>query len=163
MKPWFTGPLVVTRAALDEVERHALACYPDEACGLMAGPADDARRVTAAIPFENLANRYHRLDPEAYPRDARRAYRMNDKKRLDAVERGEREGAPVKVLYHSHCDVGSYFSDEDKQQAIREGTLLGDVAWLVTSVRAGGVVDDHKVFVYDEASRSFEALALTVE
>ena len=148
MKPWLEAPLVITRAALDAVEAHARQCHPDEACGLMAGPADDPGRVNVAVPFENLANRYHKLDPVEYPRDARRAYRMNDKKRQDAFEKADREGSPVKVLYHSHCDVGSYFSDEDKAQAVTEGTLLGLVAWLVTSVRGGTVVDDHKVFVY---------------
>ncbi len=179
MKPWLTAPMVISRAALDEVERHARECHPDEACGLLTGPADDPALVTACLRFTNEADRYHRLDPAAYPRTAREAYRMNDKRRGDAVERGERDGHPVKVLYHSHCDVGAYFSEEDRTQALTqsalsddpaawasfdpEGTLVGQVAWLVTSVREGGVVDDHKLFVFDPATRAFDALPFTVE
>lgn len=162
MHPWLTGTLTIARAALDDVERHARECHPAECCGLLAGPAAEPSRVTACLRFDNLADRYHALDPAAYPRTAREAYRMNDKKRLDAVERGAREGSPVKVLYHSHCDVGAYFSEEDRTQALAEGTLVDQVAWLVTSVREGGVVDDHRLFVYDRAAGAFVPMPFVV-
>jgi proteasome lid subunit RPN8/RPN11 len=157
---------VIARGTLDEVEAHARASYPDEACGLLAGPLDDPFYVEECLRFENLADRYHALDPEAYPRSAREAYRMNDKKRHDAMERALREGRSVKVLYHSHCDVGAYFSDEDREQALAQGTLLHEVVWLVTSVRLVGdarIVDDHKAFAYAPARDAFEAIDVRIE
>jgi hypothetical protein len=61
----------------------------------------------------------------------------------------------VKVLYHSHLDVGAYFSETDALAATAGGPEpTYDLAYLVTSVR-DGVVDDHKLFVWDEPSRSF--------
>jgi proteasome lid subunit RPN8/RPN11 len=80
-----------------------------------------------------------------------------------AIRRGEAEGRPVKVLYHSHLDVGAYFSDTDA--AVAKGGQdepPWDLAYLVTSVR-GGVVDDRKLFVWDPAARSFVESPLRIE
>ena len=78
-------------------------------------------------------------------------------------------GQPVKVLYHSHLDVGAYFSATDAAAA----TFGGDeppyaLAYLVTSVRGShpgdpaAVVDDHKLYVWDGAKRSFVESAFSV-
>lgn len=145
---WAEGGLVIDRAALDAVDAHAREAYPDEACGVLRGPAGDALRVTDAERYPNLADRYHALDPEAYPRTARNAYYLNTKKLTDAIARGAADGAPVKVIYHSHCDVGAYFSEMDQREAVLDGALRFPVAYLVASVRGGDVVDDHKLFVW---------------
>ena len=71
------------------------------------------------------------------------------------VREGERSGRPVKVLYHSHLDVGAYFSETDAEAATMGGEAPSyDLAYLVTSVRAG-VVDDRKLFVWDPERKSF--------
>jgi proteasome lid subunit RPN8/RPN11 len=149
------GTLTVTRAALDAVERHARQRYPVECCGLLSGPAGEVGRVDAAMPFDNLADRYHAADPEAFPRTAREAYVMHGGRVFDAIACGDGGGRPVKGLYHSHCDRGAYFSAEDARQAMGEGALLAQVVWWVMSVRAGGVVDAHRVFAYDPAEGAF--------
>ena len=64
-------------------------------------------------------------------------------------------GTPVKVLYHSHLDVGAYFSDTDAAAAKMGGDEPAyDLAFLVTSVR-NGEVDDRKLFVWSPTSRAF--------
>ena len=63
-------------------------------------------------------------------------------------EGGETSGRPVKVIYHSHCDCGAYFSREDQAGASPDGVPSYPVTYLVTSVREGGVVDDHKLFTF---------------
>jgi adenylyltransferase/sulfurtransferase len=60
-------------------------------------------------------------------------------------EAGERDGQPVKVIYHSHCDCGAYFSQTDQDAAAPDGQLAYPVAWLVTSVLEGKV-SDRKLF-----------------
>jgi proteasome lid subunit RPN8/RPN11 len=161
VRPWLAAGLTVTRAALDAVEAHARRCYPAECCGLLAGPAGELGRVDAALPFDNLADRYHEGDPGAFPRTSREAYVMNGARVLDAMARAEAAGRPVKALYHSHCDRGAYFSAEDERRAREEGALLREVAWLVTSARGGGV-DDHRLFVYDPVGDVFAAVALVL-
>ena len=65
-----------------------------------------------------------------------------------ALADGDAGGVPVKVVYHSHCDCGAYFSKEDQLVASPDGAPVLPVAYLVTSVRTGGLVDDHKLFVF---------------
>jgi proteasome lid subunit RPN8/RPN11 len=79
-----------------------------------------------------------------------------------AIRTGDETARPVKVLYHSHLDVGAYFSPTDAEVAKMGGDAPPfDLAYLVTSVRKGEV-DDHKLFVWDPASRTFVESRLTV-
>jgi proteasome lid subunit RPN8/RPN11 len=111
----------------------------------------------------NRANALHRLDPEAYPRTARTYFDIDSMKFEAAIRRGEAEGRPVKVLYHSHLDAGAYFSPTDADVAkMGQGEPPWDLAYLVTSVRAGGV-DDRKLFVWDPEGRAFVESPLEVE
>jgi proteasome lid subunit RPN8/RPN11 len=111
----------------------------------------------------NLANRYHQLDPETYPRKGNMYFLLDARKFQKAIEEGEASGRPVKVLWHSHLDVGAYFSETDAAAANMGGAEpANDLAYLVTSVRKG-VVDDHKLFVWSEASRSFVEAAFAID
>ncbi|HEY2369552.1 MAG TPA: Mov34/MPN/PAD-1 family protein, partial [Polyangiaceae bacterium] len=79
-----------------------------------------------------------------------------------AIEGGDAEGKPVKVLYHSHLDVGAYFSETDASAAKMGGDAPAyALAYLVTSVRGPGV-DDRKLFVWDEATKAFVEAELRV-
>jgi proteasome lid subunit RPN8/RPN11 len=163
--PWVHGDLVVTRAVLEHVFEEARRAYArdEESCGFLVGPAADARRVDGIVPMVNRANALHRLDPEAYPRTGRTYFDIDSMKFEGAIRRGEAEGRPVKVLYHSHLDVGAYFSETDATVAKMGGDEPPwDLAYLVASVRAG-VVDDRKLFVWDPAARAFVERALAVE
>ena len=124
------------RPVLDAIYAHAREGYPEEVCGFILGArdgaADEARRC------ENRQNALHAEDPAAFPRDARTAYNLGAKDLffLDKSLRGER---PVRIIYHSHVDVGAYFSAEDERAAAPDGELLYPVDYLVVDVRADGV------------------------
>ncbi|MBL8605653.1 MAG: Mov34/MPN/PAD-1 family protein [Myxococcales bacterium] len=148
-RPWFATGLRVPRSVLNSVDDAARAAHPEESCGLLYGPADDPAAITRAEPWDNLANKYHALDPETYPRTARAAYILHPMKMQRALEAGDARGEPVKVIFHSHCNVGAYFSHEDQTVAAPEGVPVVPVVYLVTSVRDGGLVDDHKLFAFD--------------
>lgn len=95
---------------------HARATYPEECCGFLMGPAhspliDEARRC------ENQQNRYHQLDPKRFPRTAREAYYLGGKD-LRFLAESLGSARPVKIIYHSHPDVGAYFSEEDTRAAL---------------------------------------------
>lgn len=111
--------------------------YPREACGLLSGPSDSAR-LTSVQVCENDQDRLHALDPQAFPRDGRTAYqlRFSDVQTLvDSLT----TASPVKVLYHSHVDVGADFSTEDRAAALHLGQPLFPVDYLVIDVGAGRV------------------------
>jgi proteasome lid subunit RPN8/RPN11 len=158
--PWAAGNLVVPRSVVDQVDEEARKSYAkdEESCGFLVGPAGpgtDARRVDAIAPMVNRANALHELDPEQYPRTGRTYFDIDSMKFEGAIRRGEAAGRPVKVLYHSHLDVGAYFSPTDAEVAkMGQGEPPWDLAYLVTSVR-GGRVDDRKLFVWDPEGHSF--------
>ena len=33
--PWISGDLEIDKAVMDEIEQHALECYPSESCGFV--------------------------------------------------------------------------------------------------------------------------------
>jgi proteasome lid subunit RPN8/RPN11 len=162
--PWIAGDLVISRAVLDRVYEEAKKSYAkdEESCGLLLGPAAEPRVLDEIVPMVNRANALHAMDPEAYPRTGRTYFDIDTLKFQRSIEKGETSDRPVKVLYHSHLDVGAYFSPTDAEVAKMGGDEPPfDLAYLVTSIRAGEV-DDHKLFVWDPASRAFVESKLTV-
>jgi proteasome lid subunit RPN8/RPN11 len=163
--PWVEGDLAAPRALLEQVDEEARRAYAreEESCGFLVGPAADARLVDGIVPMINRANALHRLDPERYPRTGRTYFDIDSMKFEAAIRRGEAEGRPVKVLYHSHLDVGAYFSPTDAEVAkMGADEPPWDLAYLVTSVREGAVVDDRKLFVWDPAARAFAESPLRI-
>ncbi len=174
--PWTKGGLLVGRAALAAVEADALRGYAadEEACGYLRGPAGDAR-CDEHVRLVNTANKLHAVDPERYFRTGRTFFAFNEKRFVDAVDRGAKEGRPVKVLYHSHLDAGAYFSPTDaavmsmgEPPAFEGGPVVmgpgpaWPLAFLVTSVRDGAIAG-HGLFVWDEGARAFVAASFTVD
>jgi [CysO sulfur-carrier protein]-S-L-cysteine hydrolase len=162
--PWAAGNLVVPRAVVDQVDDEARKAYArdEESCGFLVGPEADARQVDGLVPMVNRANALHRLDPEQYPRTGRTYFDIDSMKFEGAIRKGEAGGRPVKVLYHSHLDVGAYFSPTDAEVAkMGQGEPPWDLAYLVTSVR-DGKVDDRKLFVWDPGGQAFVESALQI-
>ncbi len=180
-EPWTRGNLRITRAALAEIEREAVAGYlaDHEVCGLLAGPSSDPLLCDRVIPIENLAKVLHERDPVGYPQDPRTFFAFHERTLEAALRDGRNRDAPVKVLYHSHLDVGAYLSGADQALLSRGGlpstpdgpALLGrgpawPLAFLVTSVRiAGGdsspQADEHRLFVWDSGAFADAAFTLT--
>ncbi len=126
------------------------ACYPNEACGFVI--ERDGRLET--VVCENLQDRYHQLDPTTYRRTARTAFKLNEMKIARAVE----SGARLVSIYHSHCDAGAYFSDEDVQCALLDGQpLFADVAYLVVSVY-GGELRATELYGFDASAGTYKPL-----
>jgi proteasome lid subunit RPN8/RPN11 len=118
------------RAVLDEIYAHARAGYPEEVCGLIVAE-EEVRRC------ENRQNALHAEDPVHFPRDAKTAYNLGPKD-LFFLDKSLRSPRPVTVIYHSHVEVGAYFSDEDARAAAPDGELLYPVEYLVVDVKKDG-------------------------
>jgi proteasome lid subunit RPN8/RPN11 len=131
------------RAVLDAIYAHARAGYPEEVCGFIVAD-DEARRC------ENRQNALHAEDPVHFPRDAKTAYNLGAKD-IFFLEKSLRTERPVRVIYHSHVDVGAYFSAEDARAATFEGEPLYPVDYLVVDVRSDGV-RGAKLFRFAEGS-----------
>lgn len=158
MSDWISGNLRISKAALTEVEKAAVAAYArdEEACGYLSGPIDDALFCSTAVEMENLANKYHQIDPEGHPRTGREYFKIHSLKFEKALAAGEANQTPVKVFFHSHLDCGAYFSKEDAASMTNGGTGAPayPLSYLVTAVDEGEVTA-HKLFIWDGQSKSF--------
>lgn len=155
---WVHGGVRITETALDRIEKAAKDAYgrDEESCGFLTGPSDDELLADEATELENLANKYHRLDPEAHPRTGRHYFKVNALKFERSIEEGRKAGRPVKVFFHSHLDVGAYFSAEDAASMTmgRGESPTHDLAYLVTAVDAGEITA-HKLFVWEPTTKQF--------
>lgn len=160
-RPWIRGNLVIRQSVLDDMEAHALASYPSESCGFVFGPADEPALLDASHREENEADKYHRLDPETFPRTSRTYFKINELRAARTLEEAAAAGRPLKVIYHSHCDAGAYFSDEDAATFASNGELMWPCAFIVISV-VEGEVKDRKLWVHEPGTDTFRESSLRI-
>jgi proteasome lid subunit RPN8/RPN11 len=159
--PWISGDLEIDKSVMDEIEQHALECYPSESCGFVFGPADRPAVLDALQREENEADKYHALDPVTFPRTSNTYFKINELRAARTFEQGEEKGRPVKVIYHSHCDAGAYFSDEDAATFANGGQLMWPCAYIVVSVMDGKVAE-RRLWVHEPGTNRFRESTLTI-
>ena len=148
---------------LDAVYRHAIAEYPSECCGIVTGKKSESESFEMSFPCRNLQNEMHAKDPKRFPRTSATAYFL-DPNELFKIQKIARErGMEIKIIYHSHVNVGAYFSEEDKRQATYEGSpLYHGVFYLVIDV-AEKMVRSAKIFGWDTAKKDFVEFSLKTD
>jgi len=147
--------LCITAASRAAIEEHAVACYPEEACGFVV----DRDGREEVVPVRNIQNERHAADPTL--RDARTAYTMG----MEAVPilTGHERGAlAIRAIFHSHPDHDAYFSAEDRAQAtVWDEPSYPTAGQIVVSVR-GGEVRAAKAFAWDPVARDYVEIPLAV-
>jgi proteasome lid subunit RPN8/RPN11 len=154
---WVQGGVKIAKSAIARIEQAGREAYArdEEACGFLEGPDADPLLCDTAIELENLANKYHEVDPGSHPRTGREYFKVNSRKFERAIEEGRQRLRPVKVFFHSHLDCGAYFSEEDAaSMTLDGGEPTYELAYLVTAVDKGQVTA-HKLFVWDGGTRRF--------
>ena len=91
--------LTIPKDLYDQIVAHARADHPDEACGVLAGPAG-RDRPERCIPMTNAAR-----SPTFYEFDSTEQFQIWQ-------EMDERDEEPV-VIYHSHTATEAYPSRTD--------------------------------------------------
>ncbi|WP_018220919.1 Mov34/MPN/PAD-1 family protein [Salinispora pacifica] len=134
--------LSIDRAIVDAIVAHARRDHPDEACGVVAGPAG-SNLATRHIPMENAARSMTFYEFDSM--EQLRVWREMD----------DRDEAPV-VIYHSHTATEAYPSRTDVSFAGEP-----DAHYLLVSTRepdseeirsfriVAGVVTEEKVRILD--------------
>ena len=105
--------LRLTLAQYETVVSHCFDGFPDEACGLFAGPLDGSSavgtgEVTAAYPCQNA-------DQSA------RTYTVDSRDYLRAMRDAESRGTEIIGVWHSHTHTDAYPSPTDVRQAVDPG------------------------------------------
>jgi [CysO sulfur-carrier protein]-S-L-cysteine hydrolase len=99
--------LTIAKRTVDEIVAHARRDHPDEACGVVAGPAG-SDRPERFVPMVNAA-----MSPTFYEFDSGDLLRLY--RDMDA-----RDEEPV-VIYHSHTATEAYPSRTDVSYASEPG------------------------------------------
>jgi proteasome lid subunit RPN8/RPN11 len=143
------------KSMLQSIFKQAEQEYPHECCGMILGPRGKKGDLSRLRPCRNAQNEYHALDPENFSRDSRTAYFI-DPKELLAVQKETRErNEEIRMIYHSHIDAGSYFSEEDMRIALAEGEpAYPGARYLVVSV-VEGKAKDFQIYSWDPGRRMF--------
>jgi proteasome lid subunit RPN8/RPN11 len=160
-RPWIAGDLCIPAAVMAELEAHALESYPSECCGFVSGPAAEPGALDAYQREVNEADKYHRLDPETFPRTSRTYFKINELRAAKAFDEGEKQGRPIKVIFHSHCDAGAYFSQEDAATFASDNLLMWPCAFIVVSVQAAQVAE-RKLWVHVPGTNDFRESKLSI-
>lgn len=158
---WLRAPLTITRATLEAIAAHAAASYPSECCGFLLGPRSEPALLDEAVREVNEADKYHQRDPVGFPRTSREYFKINGLRASRAFEASTTSERPVKVVYHSHCDAGDYFSEEDAATFASGGELLWPCAFVVISV-LDGAVRSQRLWVHRPGTDAFDERELTV-
>jgi len=117
----------LARASLQAVYQHAADVYPNECCGFIRASGQLHRAV-------NDQDILHGEDPAGWPLTARQAYALAGPD-LYLLAMSFLSSDPAIVVYHSHPDVGAYFSEKDAADALYDGKPIYDVDCLVIDVR----------------------------
>jgi len=135
--------LTIDRRILDEIIAHARRDHPEEACGVVAGPAGSSTPARL-IPMENAERSmtFYRFDAM----EQLRVWREMD----------DRDEEPI-VIYHSHTATEAYPSRTDVSFAGEPGAhylLVSTREEQTTEVRSfrivDGVVTEEPVTIVDE-------------
>jgi proteasome lid subunit RPN8/RPN11 len=142
----------VTPEALAEMYAQARREYPHECCGIVFGPR--AQPVADKVrPCVNIQNQLHAEDPVANPRDATMAYNLGAGD-LFALQKSLRGDAPAKIVYHSHVNVGAYFSPTDQAAARMGDEPAYPVEYVVIDAQADGPRGAAQ-FAWDDAQKTY--------
>ena len=109
--------LRIRQDLVDAIVAHARRDHPDEACGVITGPAG-SDRPERFVPMLNAAR-----SPTFFEFDSQDLFRLY----RDVDERDEE----IVVIYHSHTATEAYPSRTD----IQFGSLSPDSHWVLVSTR----------------------------
>ena len=98
------------------------------------------------------------IDGLRFPRTSRDSYLMDPKEQLRVHRELEAWGGEIAAVWHSHVEVGAYFSAKDRADAAVEGQpAVPGAEYLVLGVRGGRVTEVRR---YRWDGRDFAEAAL---
>ncbi len=112
--------------SLRMIYMHARECYPEECCGFVLH--------SGIKPCSNAINALNKLDPKTYPRSAAQGFVLSSQDTL-YLSKNISSSNPILAIYHSHPDVGAYFSQEDKDNALFENEPVWPIDHLVIDIK----------------------------
>ena len=105
----------------------------------------------------NIQDALHAEDPATHTRDAHTAYNF-EAADLFLLQKSLRGDTPAKIIYHSHVNVGAYFSATDQEAARFDGEPAYPVEYLVVDIQQDGP-RGAKQFAWDDERKEYGEVA----
>ncbi len=147
---------------LAKCHSHGVKEYPEEACGFIIGASGDPDSLETVLPMRNIMNELHENDAVLYPRTARDGYLIDPLEQLKLERLLKKKGKEIKVIYHSHPDVGAYFSEIDKEDALWNGKARYPGVKFLVCGTTRGKPDGELVVEFNQDSNDFEITQVNV-
>ena len=106
--------ILIPKKIYDRMIEHAKKGYPNEACGILAGPAQGA--VSEFFPMRNVD-------------EAAISYFMDPKEQLLVFKQIRQKGGEMKGIFHSHVASEAFPSQKDVRLA-----FYPEVSYLIVSL-----------------------------
>ncbi len=127
----------ISRSIIKKCYEHGIKTYPEEACGLISGPAYGDRLETVH-QMQNLMSKCHELNPKQFLRTNLNGFMIDPKEQIELEERLQQESHRTKIIYHSHPNKGAYFSETDKAIVLLDGEpVYSGIHYLVCGIKDG--------------------------
>ncbi|MBI5073994.1 MAG: M67 family metallopeptidase [Nitrospirae bacterium] len=120
--------LVISRELADQMVMHCKSCYPNEACGIVAGTGN---RVTKVYPMPNT-------EPSPV------SYLMDPGEQFGLMKELRQEGLSMLAIFHSHPQSPAYPSAKDVSLAFYDDVvyvIVGLTDPEAPEIRAYTIVD----------------------
>ena len=138
---------------------HALREYPNEACGILAGPKGE-RCGSLFHLCKNGYDEMHARDPKTYSRTAKTAYLIDGREQQAIFDRVAAKGLEVKSIVHSHTDHDAYFSEEDQTVAAPWGEpMYPEISYIVISIWEEKFKEANE-FIWNQKKEDFDQHSL---
>ncbi len=122
--------------------------------------ADPAREVCGFVlrragalhvePIANVADASHAADPVQCPCTSRDSYLMDPREQLRVHRELQASGGEIVAIWHSHVEVGAYFSTKDRADALLDGVqVVPGAEYIVLGVRGGRVTEARRYRLED--------------
>ena len=145
---------------LEKCHAEGVAAYPEEACGFISGTSSDPDLLDAVWPMRNIMNDLHEKDPKLNPRTARDGYLIDPLEQLKLERLLKKKGKEIKVIYHSHPDVGAYFSEKDKEDALWNGKARYPGVKFLVCGTTKGKPDGAIIAEFNQDSSDFDIIPI---
>jgi len=136
--------LLVAKSELEKLWKHAIAGYPSEVVGILAG-ARGTSEVTFVQPLVNERAETHNR------------YKVSGLLLMRAEQALEAQGLEIVGYYHSHPDHPSEYSEYDRAHA------LPNMSYLITSVTAAKIVTTQSWRLREDRSAMDEEIIIYSE
>jgi len=113
----------LTAEQAEEMVQHALAEYPNEACGLLAGKACPEPCPERSRRGSRRDGRVEKVYPMTNADHSPVTYRLDPEEQYRAFMEIEKEGWELLAIYHSHSHAPAYPSAADLERAFYPDSL----------------------------------------